>query len=402
MADLIPYTTEQILDLFKAAYYEQTGETLRIGSDEFAFSTVAAYVLRVFEQSLQHGANNCNIETATGGALDAIGASYNLKRSDLGKPATCGLSATNTTNDEITIGEGDVYCEYPEVTFSNQVPVVIAAGGTAKILLTASENGEEFNGIVGMVPNPIEGITFSAASMTYGGRTSPYEDTIEDDNIFRAYIKANMTGFGFGTARYYEQLVRNVSEGVISSVYCLREGDAVKDNTAHTFEAGKVKIFFAFECEWTGHSNYPYPIGTSDYRSAYTANLLAFLNQNKCLTDEIVLDAISVHEGSPDLVVLNLRSPVVIYEKRFSAIGEDGVSIALSHYRRTMQTYKKLLLETVGRNYIENDLQVMLCTADENGVYASGFSPDRSLLKCPVGMVIFIEFNWTPVLYWVD
>lgn len=40
MAELIPYTTEQILDLFKAAYYEQTGETLRIGSDEFAFSRI--------------------------------------------------------------------------------------------------------------------------------------------------------------------------------------------------------------------------------------------------------------------------------------------------------------------------------------------------------------------------
>ena len=44
MAELIPYTTEQILALFKAAYYKQTGETLRIGSEEFAFSSGAAYV----------------------------------------------------------------------------------------------------------------------------------------------------------------------------------------------------------------------------------------------------------------------------------------------------------------------------------------------------------------------
>jgi phage-related baseplate assembly protein len=81
MADLIPYTTEQILDLFKSAYYEQTGNPLLIGSDEFAFSTVAAYVLRVFEQAMKRGADAVSINTATGEALDNIAASFGITRS---------------------------------------------------------------------------------------------------------------------------------------------------------------------------------------------------------------------------------------------------------------------------------------------------------------------------------
>lgn len=396
MADLLPFTTEQILDLFKQYYYSQTGNTLRIGSEEFAYSAVASYVMRVFEQAISEGSKGFSLDTATGEALDNWASSFNISRHDLASTARCGLTVTNTTESEITLAVEDIFWENSETEFFNRVPVVLSAGGSQKVLLWATESGAKFNGITGIEPDPIDGIEFSDVSMTYGGVDAPLPYSEENDNRFREYIKAHLNKAGFGTATYYERLIMDQAneEGILTSAYCLRPGDVTSGDTTHSFEPGYVKIFVCFKRLGDDST---VPIGTQSFRTAYVNSIRLVLENeyNRCLTDQIVVNSIDHIE---DMEELGLQNLFVCYEKQFSAINEDGITVALAHFRKTMQKYRRILVEHIGMDYIEGDAQKLLMTPDEDGVYCSGFSASFSTgtvyKKCPVGKVIFIS-GWT-------
>lgn len=402
MSEFIPYTTEELLDLFKASYYDQTGQTLRIGSDEFAFSAVASYVLRVFEQSLQHGANQCTLETATGAALDAIGATYGLNRGDLSQTARCGLTLTNTTGSAITVDREELFWENDETEFINKFPYEVPAGATVNALMYATEGGTKFNGITGIVPQEIAGITFGTASMTYGGADAPFDYAQENDDIYRAYIKQNLKSFTVGTPGYYENAALAGNSGILTSAYCLRDGDTISGDSIHSFEAGKAKIFIAFEWNETSGS-----LGTYAFRMALadTIQRILSMDNHRCVTDFVEVNTVDVAEFSTDVVSIEMALAKVVYESRFDASGSDGQNIAQKHYYNTIRRYKKMLLETIGKPFIEGEFQAMLQTPDENGVYASAFycelidpndpqSPTNYVYwPCPKGKVI--HFAWS-------
>lgn len=394
MSEFIPYTTEQILDLFKTAYYEQNGTQLLIGSNEFAFSSVAAYVLRVFEQSLQHGADNANLETATGAALDMIGATYGLSRWDLSQTARCGLSVTNTTDSDITVDVEDLFWENDETEFINVYPYVIPANGSISALMYATEGGAKYNGIVGIEPRAIEGLEYGTASMTYGGVDAPGDYTPENDAEFRSYIKQNLKGFAFGTPSYYETLALNNNYDICTSAYCLRDGDVNTRDDSRSFEEGKVKVYVAFKQLDRTMDQAPQSIGTADFRSAEVAAIQRVLSteRNKCLTDTV-----EVYEVWP--LALQLQNVSVLYESRFQALNADGEMLAKVHYNTVLAKYRKLLLENCSKPFIENELQQMLCTPDENGVYASGWRAGTPNLykACQPGEVITIVGSWATV-----
>lgn len=396
MAEILPYTTEQILDLFKQYYYEQTGNTLRIGSEEFAYSAVASYVMRVFEQAINEGSKGFSLDTATGEALDNWASSYNIDRYDLSSTARCGLTVTNTTESEITLAVEDIFWENSETEFFNREPVVLSAGGSQSILLWATEGGTRYNGITNIEPDPIDGITFSDVSMTYGGADAPLPYSEENDERFREYIKAHLKSAGFGTASYYEQLIMDqaTEEGILTSAYCLRPGDITAGDTTHSFEPGYVKIFVCFKRVSEDSTT---PIGTLAFRTAYVNSIRLVLGNeyNRCLTDQFVLNSIDHIE---DMYELGLQNVQACYEKQFSATTEDGITVALDHFRKVMLKYRRILVEHIGRDYVEGDVQKMLMTPDENGVYCSGFTASFSTgtvyKKCPIGKVIFIS-GWT-------
>lgn len=140
MADLIPYTTEQILDLFKAAYYEQTGETLRIGSEEFAFSTVASYVLRVFEQAMKRGADAVSINTATGEALDNIAASFGITRPGA-TASRMAIALESISGSTVVLDVGQIVATTAQnVDFKNIAPVSLPGDGTTVSLFCTATN----------------------------------------------------------------------------------------------------------------------------------------------------------------------------------------------------------------------------------------------------------------------
>lgn len=401
---LIPYTTEELLDLFKASYYEQTGNSLRIGSDEFAFSAVAAYVLRVFEQAIQHGADNYSLDTATGEALDAWASSYNIRRYDMASTARCGLTVTNTTENEITLGVEDIFWENSETEFYNRVPVVLAAGASESVLLWATEGGAKYNGITGITPDPIDGITFTDVSMTYGGADTPLPYSEENDAKFREYIKTHLKTAGFGTASYYEQLALDEAyeEQILTSAYVLRPGDVTQGDTTHSFEPGKVKMFVCFKRLGDDSTT---PIGTAAFRTAYiNAVRLTLENEyNRCLTDEIIINSI---DHINDMYELGLQNLVVCYKRRFAGLAENGLTVALNHFRKIMYKYRRILVEHIGMDYVEGDLQTLLMTPDEDGVFCSGFNASYSTgtvyKKCPIGKVIFISGWFNPIITFID
>lgn len=389
MAEFIPYTTEQILDLFKSAFYEQTSQTLRIGSEEFAFSSVAAYVLRVFEQSMQHGADQCSIETATSEALDAIGSSFGLSRYNIGQTARCGLTVTNTTESVITINSGEIFWENSEVEFQNREPVVLSAGANEDVLLWATDSGSKYNGISDIEPDPITGISFSDISTTYGGVDSPLPYSTENDDIYRTYIKSHIKSFGVGTAEYYEQLCLEGNDGIITSAYCLRDGD-------DGFEAGKVKLYVCFKTLPRTSSSVVVYIGTEAFRQSIinALNLALNASNRKCVTDLVV-----VQTSLPSVpAVLQLQNVIVAYESRFKALNSEGVMLAEAHYNKCIDQYRRYLLEKCNRPFIASELETILTTTDEDGVYCTSFVCDRAYLGVtPPGATLAIVATFNSV-----
>ena len=86
--DYIQITPEQLLQSFQTAYYNEHGETLRIGSDEFAAASVFSYALSVLFNALNDSAKQRYIDTATGVFLDAIAATYGITQRPDGYYAT--------------------------------------------------------------------------------------------------------------------------------------------------------------------------------------------------------------------------------------------------------------------------------------------------------------------------
>lgn len=373
MADLIPYTTEQILDLFKSAYYEQTGNPLLIGSDEFAFSTVAAYVLRVFEQAMQRGADGVSINTATGAALDNIAASFGITRPDA-TPARMAIALENETQNPIICDIGQIVANTNRgITFSNIAPITLPqTGETVYLFLYCSDAGSQYNGIAASSMDIPDGVLLIESSISRGGTDSLQEYTPENDEAFRAYVLEGVKALSVGTAPYYEYEAKKGYDGILADVYCLRDGDT-------GFEPGKVKIKTLF-----------LPAITSAvYKNTTNETIRDYLSSDsvKCVTDYV-----EVAEGEADY--LNIFGIVIYYETRFQGLNSDGISLAQAHFERVFAEYREKLLTHFNKPYIEAELEAMLCKPDENGVYATTFKSDASYHKPGVGKKFIISAQW--------
>ena len=373
MATLIPYTTEQILDLFKSAYYEQTGETLRIGSEEFAFSTVASYVLRVFEQAMKRGADAVSINTATGQALDNIAASFGIERPDA-TPARMAIALENETQNPIVCDIGQIVAYTSQgVTFSNTAPITLPqTGETVYLFLYCAEAGSQYNGITPSEMDIPEGSLLVANSMSGGGTDSLQEHTQANDEAFRTYLLEGIKALAVGTAPYYEYEAKKGYDGILADVYCLRDGDT-------GFEPGKVKIKTLFLPSIT----------STVYKNTTNETICEYLSSDavKCVTDYV-----EVAEGEAEY--LNIIGIVIYYEKRFQATTSDGITLAQDHFERVFESYRTDLLTHFNKPYIEAELEAMLCNPDENGVYATTFKSNASYYKPGVGKKFIISAQW--------
>lgn len=373
MADLIPYTTEQILDLFKSAYYEQTGNPLLIGSDEFAFSTVASYILRVFEQAMKRGADAVSINTATGDALDDIAASFGIARPEA-TPARMAIALENETQSPIVCDIGQIVAHTNQgVTFTNTAPITLATNGhTFYVFLYCSEAGSKYNGITPSEMDIPDGSLLVASSISTGGTDSLQEHTQANDEAFRKYLLEGIKALAVGTAPYYEYEARKGYDGVLADVYCLRDGDT-------GFEPGKVKIKTLFLPSIT----------STVYKNTTNETIREYLSSDsvKCVTDFV-----SVAEAESEYQ--QLLGIVLYYESRFQTLNEDGITIAQDHFHRVFEEYYTDLITHLGKPFIEAEFEAMLCKPDENGIYATTFQCSTGYRKPANGKKLIISATW--------
>ena len=373
MADLIPYTTEQILDLFKSAYYEQTGETLRIGSEEFAFSTVASYVLRVFEQAMKRGADAVSITTATGEALDNIAASFGITRPGA-TASRMAIALESISGSTVVLDVGQIVATTSQnVDFKNIAPVSLPGDGTTvSLFLYCDELGSQYNGMSFDEIELPDTVQLIASSVSKGAIDSMEEYTPENDAAFRAYVLEGIKSLSVGTASYYEYEAKKGYDGILADVYCLRDGDT-------GFEAGKVKIKTLFVPS----------IATDAYKMMINSIIGEYLSSDavKCVTDYV-----EVSEGTAEY--LNIIGIVIYYETRFQALNGDGITLAQAHFERVFAEYRERLLTHFGLPFIESQLEAMLCTPDNDGVYATTFKCTRDYYKPGVGKKFIISAQW--------
>ena len=208
--DLINISPSELLNLLKSAYYEQTGETIQIGSDEFATAATQSYVWSVLLNDINNATQNRFIDTATGSFLDAIAANYGIYSRPNGYHSTTMITLTLTA-DGITIPANAVVIQDSQGNqFTNPYEFYASTGtGSNYALFQAVDAGSKYNGIpVGEITEIVSGGEYITAAvnetMTAGG-TDGFPYTTEGDNAYREWLKTEIQSFaGAGTYQAYE------------------------------------------------------------------------------------------------------------------------------------------------------------------------------------------------------
>lgn len=78
--DILNTSPNAILEQFQNAYYDQIGNRMTIGSEEYTLSSIFTYVMSMYAGLINNSYDNQNLDTASGIFLDNIAARYNLNR----------------------------------------------------------------------------------------------------------------------------------------------------------------------------------------------------------------------------------------------------------------------------------------------------------------------------------
>ena len=170
--DLIGIDARGLIDAIKAAYYNETGETLQIGSDEYAAAAAFAYVWSVLIGKINDATLNRFIDSANGAFLDAIASNYGIESRPHGYSATA-LFSFDYQYDYINIPAGAIIVEDDSGRqFTNRYKFQGYTGQSH--VLYAVEPGDAYNGIpANAIGNIVKGGTYITAAhntnMTAGG-----------------------------------------------------------------------------------------------------------------------------------------------------------------------------------------------------------------------------------------
>lgn len=246
--DLIKIEPQELLSLLKTAYYDQTGETIQIGSNEYASSAAQTYAWSVLLNSINDATRNRFIDTARSTFLDAIAANYGINQRPEGYHATCSVKLTFSISEGITI-----YAESIKIqdaggrVFTNKSSILSDNDADKRYIFTAVEAGSKNNGIpAGEVTQIIEGGSIISAAtntnMTDGG-TDGYPYTDEGDELYREWLKTEIQSFaGAGTAQAFEARAKN-ADSRVKEAYVIRQTDS-------EYVKGKVIIYIYTDYAW--------------------------------------------------------------------------------------------------------------------------------------------------------
>lgn len=343
MADieLIKTDPRQLIDLVKKAYYDETGETLQIGSDEYAAAAAFAYVWSVLIGKINYETLNRFIDSADGEFLDAIASNYGIDKRPDGYRATA-IFSFNSTSYPITIPANSVViADDAGNQFTNLYNVkVSAAQGT--MVLYSVEPGEKYNGIPQHeIDNIIDGSAYLTwcknETMTAGGT-----DGFADDDEYRQWLKLQIQTFaGAGTYAAYTARAKQADSRVLDA-YVLKQTDP-------GYEKGKVKIYIY-----------------TDEQTDLNDQVLDIV-QNYCSDDSFrpIGDLVEVYYSPLEEVTIPNGSVIqVTYPSRFTGT----ISGRAPNIRNK---YNAILKTKINRPFVFEELFTMLCEKDEYGVYAS-------------------------------
>lgn len=340
MADMsfINLSTNDILDIFRSAYFDQYGDTLRIGSEEFAAASIFSYAMSVLFAAMNDSAKQRFLETATGEYLDAIAATYGITERPEGYKATC-LVDMDVLQDCPEYAEGALrISDDSGKVFENAIE--FNGSSHYSIPFRAVNVGSEYNGIpqnkiVNFVSDHTGIEEVRNITMTGGGT-----DAITGDDEFRVWLKNEINSFaGAGTAMAYRGKAMNV-DGRIIDVQVIEQG-------TKGYEKGKVKLF----------------VLTDD-----TVSIPSEVVQ-------LVYDAVSDRSFRPvgdfiecsQAVSEELNVPgtfYVLYPQKFEPV-------ARSRTQRISDEYEAYVRSKIGRPFVYAELISRLLAKDENGVYAT-------------------------------
>lgn len=369
---LIEYSTQDILDLFRSAFYEEHGAPMLIGSDDFTASAVFSYVLSVLVNASNTAGAQRFIDSATGVYLDAIAAVNGLER-----PAAQPSSALFhlIASGSGTIATGALVVGNGSVNFTNNAPIAIS--GDCDVILYCIEDGSQNNGIaVGALDSIVSGQYISSAQNTTitGGGTDSFPYTADGDNAFREYIKTRRADFVVGgSAPAYKSRCMTVDARLLD-VCILQDGDT-------GYEKGKVKIFTLWDKQ-TLNNTLEAMLNTKVYDACNATDFRP------------IGDYIEV-ASAPEINLNILGNWLLKYRLR-------DKDVAWQHLQNTMSAYRKYLKSGFRRPFSEGELNRRFCTPSDDGVSALGFDLTMASARwqMPATGSVY-DFTW-PVLGTID
>lgn len=376
--ELLDYTSEGILQLFRDEFYRQYGKPLIIGQDEFTNSAVFTYVLTILVNAINHASDMRFIDTATGLYLDAIAAVNGLYRPNPQK-ASAGFDWMPKTSNAVYQAGMIRVSDAAGRVFTNTTAL---SANQNNVLLYAENDGIEYNGIPAGEINIMVGNTStyldSIHNMTdSGGADNGYPYTPEGDARFREYIKTQRSAYIVGgTAPAYRAKAMSVDNRIIDA-YVFKDGDA-------GYEKGKAKIRLLWSPD----------LDTSNPADQVVINSIIPRVLSVLRADDFkpIGDCVDVSSASADILDID-DDWHIVYPLKFR-------DVCLNHVQKVLNEYREYLLSGFSRNFSESELAKRLITPDSDGVYALAFDVYGDAVYSEPTTGEFFKLDWYKRTSW--
>lgn len=354
--DLLKLDVQGIMNLFRDAYYNAYGETMRIGSVEFQTASVFSYAVAVLINSMNDASKQRWLATATGEYLDAIAETYGLARPD-GYHATVTVHVVaRNPGDIMTIPEGKIVISDQEGKYKFSNAFEFQMSNSADTVFRAVDAGSEYNGIPEGKLNTIVSGTAYITSCRNTTETSGGTDPMTDDEVFRQWLKTEIQSLaGAGTYLAYEARAKNADSRIVD-VHVVQQGE-------DGYEKGKVQIIV---------------LPSFDYNDW---DAIREVVQNACADPSFrpVGDFVQTRVAETQ----DWACPYICkvsYPARFEPLANE-------RNNRVKDEYNAYLRQKIGRAFSYADFCARLCEKDANGVYAldaAFYSSDKEYVFNPL------------------
>jgi phage-related baseplate assembly protein len=344
--ELIDTSAREVLDLLKTEYYNQTGKTIQIGSDEFAQSAVQAYVWPILFNTINNATKNRFIDYARGEFLDALASNFGVNSRPEGYHATALFNIYPQHTDTVIHANSLVVQDDNGNAFTNKYEISPRLYNLSHVLY-AVNSGSEYNGIpIGAIDTIIQGAEFAQSAinttMSNGG-TNGFPYTEDGDNSFREWLKNYIKSLsGAGTAAAFEGRAYN-ADSRVSDVYVIKQSDS-------GYQKGKVQIYILA-------------------KGAENNDEIVQIVQSYC-EDPVfrpIGDLVEVRYAAlEDLDISKFIQ--TSYPSRF-------VDFAYSRNNEIIQEYKDILAGKIGKPFAFDEFCSMFTKKDDSGIYATDAKP---------------------------